>query len=232
MEILDRFKDEVNCGELLRKLRINEPADEEEFKRIFERSKSIARPKAIYMEGYVESRNDDGVVINGVKFESATLSKNLEKSGRVFPYIATCGAELDSVKFPDDFLKEYWWDAIKAAYLNIARKNLMEYIKKRFLLDKTATMVPGGSEQGLWPIQQQKQLFSLFGDVEKLIGVRLTESCLMIPNKSVSGILFSTEIEYSGCKVCRRKNCPGRTAEFDQEMWEKLGIEAISNLRK
>ncbi|HOK80727.1 MAG TPA: vitamin B12 dependent-methionine synthase activation domain-containing protein [bacterium] len=232
MEILEHFKDEVNYEELLRKLKITDSADEEEFRKLFEIARKIARPKAIYLEGFIELRNNNWVVINGVRFESMTLSKNLEKAGRVFPYIATCGAELDSMKFFDDLLKEYWWDTIKAAYLNIAIKNVLEYIKKRFLLGKTATMVPGGSEHGLWPIQQQKQLFSLFGDVEKLIGVNLTESCLMIPNKSVSGILFPAEIDYNGCKVCRRKNCPGRMAEFDEKMWKQLGIEAISKLQK
>ncbi|MGB9642372.1 MAG: vitamin B12 dependent-methionine synthase activation domain-containing protein [Candidatus Ratteibacteria bacterium] len=232
MEILEHFGDEVDYGELLRKLKITDLADEEEFKKLFEIARNIARPKAVYLEGFVESRDKDGVVINGVRFESMTLSKNLEKVGRCFPYVATCGTELDSIKLSEDLLKEYWWDTIKAAYLNIAIKNLMGYIKNRFLLGKTATMVPGGSEGGLWPIQQQKQLFSLFGDVEKLIGVKLTESCLMIPNKSVSGILFPAEIDYNGCKVCRRKNCPGRMAEFDEKMWKQLGIETISKLQK
>ena len=54
-------------------------------------------------------------------------------------------------------------------------------------------MSPGASEKYVWPIEQQKELFSLFEYVEKLIGVKLTDSYLMIPNKSVSGFLSSSK---------------------------------------
>ncbi|MBC8461851.1 MAG: hypothetical protein H8D67_28105 [Deltaproteobacteria bacterium] len=41
-------------------------------------------------------------------------------------------------------------------------------------------------------IEQQKELFSIFGNVEDLIGVKLTDSYLMIPNKSVSRLNLFT----------------------------------------
>ncbi|HOC03626.1 MAG TPA: vitamin B12 dependent-methionine synthase activation domain-containing protein [Candidatus Ratteibacteria bacterium] len=234
MEILKDFEFDFDAGLLMRRLKIAEGSeDETEFKELVNKALSIANPKAIYLEGFVESMADDSVVINGVKFTSLTLRKNLENTERVFAYIATCGAELNSVKFDQyEFLKEYWWDTIKGYFLEIARNKLMGYIKKRYMLNKTATMAPGGGEAGIWHIEQQKQLFALFGDVEKLIGVRLTETYLMIPNKSVSGILFPTERDYSGCKLCRRKNCPGRSAEFDEELWNSIGIEAALKLKE
>lgn len=230
MEIVKDFVCEIDVNELLRELKIFEKEDVEEFKRMFDLSTKIARPKAIYIEGYIESRGDDFVVINQKKFTSRVLKNNLEKIERVFAYIATCGTELDSVKFPDDCLKQYWWESIKASYLSVARKNLFEYIKTRFMLGKVSTMVPGGGEPGLWPIEQQKELFSLFGDVESLIGVRLTDTCLMLPNKSVSGILFPVEKDYNSCRLCRRKNCPGRSADFDPDLWKSIRIQ--TNLKK
>jgi cobalamin-dependent methionine synthase I len=38
---------------------------------------------------------------------------------------------------------------------------------------------------------EQKKLFALFGDVEGDIGVKLSDSNIMYPGKSVSGIYFS-----------------------------------------
>lgn len=38
-----------------------------------------------------------------------------------------------------------------------------------------------------WPLTQQQPLFTLLGDPEASIGVQLTDSLLMIPNKSLSG---------------------------------------------
>jgi hypothetical protein len=65
-------------------------------------------------------------------------------------------------------------------------------------------------------------LFSLFGDVDNLIGVRLTAESLMIPNKSVSGICFPTEINFQSCQVCHREKCSGRKAPFDGKLWESV----------
>jgi hypothetical protein len=83
-------------------------------------------------------------------------------------------------------------------------------------------MNPGSGDANVWPIEQQKELFSLFGDVENLIGVRLTDSFLMVPNKSVSGICFPTEINFQSCQLCHRMNCNGRKAPFDRKLWESV----------
>lgn len=233
MEILKDFNIEIDTPLLMKKLRIEQSSEDKlEFGKLVRQALAIANPKALYLEGFIESKGDDFVVINGVNFTSRVLRKNLDNVEKVFVYIATCGVELDLVKFDQqEFLKEYWWDTIKNYFLKAATNMLMEYIKKRYMLNKTAIMVPGGGESGVWNIEQQKQLFSLFGNVEKLIGVRLTGTCLMIPNKSVSGILFQTEKDYSGCKLCKRQNCPGRIAEFDEQLWKSLEIEASLKLK-
>ena len=85
-----------------------------------------------------------------------------------------------------------------------------------------ATMDPGSGDADVWPIEQQKELFSVFGDVETLIGVRLTDSMLMIPTMSVSGIVFPTETEFASCQVCHRGGCPRRTAPFDEAVWREV----------
>jgi hypothetical protein len=66
----------------------------------------------------------------------------------------------------------------------------------------------------VWPIEQQRSLFALFGDVEALIGVALTESYLMLPTKSVSGVYFETDQSFISCQLCTREACPGRRAKY------------------
>ena len=84
-------------------------------------------------------------------------------------------------------------------------------------------MAPGSLAD--WPITQQQQLFSLFGDVEAKIGVRLTDSFLMLPMKSVSGVYFPTETSFESCRLCPRKVCPGRRAPYDPKLWEERYAE-------
>ena len=50
------------------------------------------------------------------------------------------------------------------------------------------------------------------------MGVRLTDSFLMVPNKSVSGIFFPAEVTFTSCQLCQRGVCPGRRAPFDPKL--------------
>ena len=66
----------------------------------------------------------------------------------------------------------------------------------------------------VWPIEQMQGLFRLLGGADQ-IGVTITESSLMIPNKSISGILFaSATSDYESCAYCERENCPNRRVPF------------------
>lgn len=59
-----------------------------------------------------------------------------------------------------------------------------------------------------WPLSEQKKVFDLIG--KNPTGITLTDSFLMQPIKSVSGIIGIGENvrkrEY-GCKICNNKNC-------------------------
>jgi len=86
-------------------------------------------------------------------------------------------------------------------------------------LEKTAFMTPGDLDD--WPIQEQKPLFAILGDIESAIGVRLMDSCMMDPRQSGSGILFPTEIDFQTCMLCLQKRCSKRRAAYDPDLYEK-----------
>ena len=67
-----------------------------------------------------------------------------------------------------------------------------------------------------WDITQQKELFR--GLDSKSTGVNLTDTCLMVPRKSISGIIGMGKScnTFSACRFCSRKNCPNRREEFAQ----------------
>ena len=197
--------------------------DAEELEALVKLAMKIGRPKAAYIVSFVEARVGDTLRISGTSFVSRTLSRNLESIERVFPLVATCGREMDEA-FPakGDMLKEFWWDVIKTRVLGAANTYLTDHLHRKFRLGKTATMRPGSGDVTVWPIEQQQGLFSLLGDVEGAIGVKLMESCLMVPNKTTSGILFPTEEDFRSCEVCHREDCPSRHAPFNKTLWENL----------
>ncbi len=182
------------------------------------RAQEIGRPKALFREVFIEERTEDGVVLDGVRFTSRILRVNFDKIYRVFPYLATCGTELEdwAASF-DDMLEEYRADQIMLMALNAATEGLRDEIRKRNP-SQTSSMNPGSLED--WPIQQQRPLFELLGDPATAVGVRLTESCLMLPTKSVSGIQFPTEVHFENCQLCSRSDCPNRRAPYDHHLLE------------
>ena len=182
----------------------------------------IARPKAVYEVSYIENKSEDSLDIGGMKFTSRILRINLDKVERVFPYVVTCGRELDEIDIPsNELLKSYLLDQIRETILVSAKKYLEDYLVKKYALGQLSRMSPGSGSTTVWPITQQKQLFSIFGNVEELIGVRLTTTMLMIPLKSVSGIFFPTEIKFETCQLCPRDRCIGRRAPYDPDLEKK-----------
>jgi len=181
---------------------------------------AVARPKALYKVALIDDKGDDYVVLDGVRFDSRVLRVNLEPVHRVFPYVATCGRELhDWAETIDDMLLRFWADTVNELALRSARDTLDAHLVERYQPGQTATMNPGSL--GEWPLQQQRALFKLLGDPHAAIGVQLLSSCLMVPQKSVSGIQFSTQEGFFNCQLCPRGDCPGRRAPYDAELYDK-----------
>jgi len=224
MKTLTEIPFSLDAVALIKQAHIDPGSDDaEEMRALINIAIEIGKPKAAYAVSFVDGRDGDTLEIGGISFTSRTLSRNLESSERLFPLVATCGHEMDEAcPASGDMLKEYWWDLIKAHLLDAANKRLNDHLHRKFRLGKTAIMRPGSGDASVWPIEQQKGLFALLGDVEQAIGVRLTDSCLMVPNKTISGLLFPTEVDFRSCEVCHRGNCPSRHAPFNKQLWEEI----------
>jgi hypothetical protein len=218
--LLDNVAFKLDNDVLLKKLHIQKGSEDAQILNGYiEKAQAIGRPKAVYKQAFIESRGDDFVTIDGIKFTSRVLSINLKDVFKAFPYILTCGTELGSwAKSVDDMLENYWVNAICEIALDCARKALNADIQERFKVAHSSSMNPGSLED--WPISEQKKLFSLLGDTKGLVGVELTDSFLMVPIKSVSGIVFPSEATFESCQLCHRQNCPGRRAPYDSSLYE------------
>ncbi len=222
MEVLRDIPIDLELGKLLKRMHIRENSHyiEKIAWELIDIARPIASPKAVYEVCYVENKNKDSLDICGVRFTSQLLRVNLDRRTRVFPYIATCGRELDEIAItPRDFMKSYCLDVIKEMILRSAISYLENYLKRTYALEQVSRMNPGSLAS--WPVTQQKELFSIFGNVEELIGVKLTESYLMIPVKSVSGIFFPTEVKFESCQLCPWEICRERRAPYDPELAKK-----------
>ncbi|MBO5273592.1 MAG: vitamin B12 dependent methionine synthase [Clostridia bacterium] len=195
-EIIER------CGEEL----------EDEVTELVETAAEIAAPKTLYGVLPIDARDEKGVTIGGIYIKSELMSRNFFPVSRVFPYISTCGVELEEwSKSLDDPLLEYVADAIKQHYLRLAMSEFNKFIRERYgISGYMPAMNPGSIKE--WPLTGQRELFSIFGYelIKEKIGVTLTDSCLMLPSKTVDGIYFESDHDYENCELCPIKDCPNR----------------------
>ena len=219
MEVFKSIPIALGFDQVLEWLRLSRQSKyvEATVQQLIEITRPAVKPKAIYEVCYVCDKNEDSLNIGGVRFTSRVLRVNLDKVERVFPYVATCGRELDEIVLPaNDLMTSYCLNTIKEVVLHSALDYLEDYLKRTYALPQLSRMNLGSLES--WPIVQQKQLFSIFGNVEELIGVKLTDSYAMVPTKSVSGIYFATEIQFDSCQLCPREVCSQRRAPYAPDL--------------
>jgi hypothetical protein len=179
--------------------------------------------KAVYKVCYIEEKLEDAIIVDKTRFSSLVLRKNLDEVGRVFPYVVSIGYGVEEkISSCEDLLEQYYLDIIGNTALDKAQRYLEDLLRTRFSLNGISHMSPGSLED--WPLQEQRRLFSMFKDVESSIGVRLTESCLMIPKKSLSGIYFPAENTFYSCQLCPRKRCEVRKAPYSKDLAKEYGI--------
>ena len=219
--VMDDIAFKPNLRRLMKKLRAKEGTRHaDQLASLLEDAKTVARARATYRVAYVEKREESSVLIGGVTFHSRVLRVNLDDVHRVFPFAVTAGNELHEwMQAQDDLLVRYYADVISETALRQASVALKDHLSRRYGLGRTSTMSPGSLQD--WPIQEQRPLFDLLGDPEEAIGVHLTDSMLMIPSKSVSGIRFPVETTFESCQLCQRERCPSRKAPYDEGLYDR-----------
>src|SRR4030043_2312982 len=82
----------LNIEEIKSKLRA---VDWQQIQNLLEVANPLISAQAVYEVCYINEKFEDAVIIDGVRFSSQVLRKNLDRVGKVFPYVVTIGARLE-----------------------------------------------------------------------------------------------------------------------------------------
>lgn len=214
---IKHYKVKINKPLLLEKLNID--ADDtnaiEIIDDLISQAEKIGRPKALLKKCRISLISGRNVTIDDICFESTIMTNNLKDNKSIIAYIVTCGTELDSWSLnKTDMLEQYWAKDVCEHVLGNAYSDLFKDAELIMEPGKSLSVMNPGSLED-WPLPEQKKLFTLLGNPENDIGVTLSESCLMYPIKSVSGIIFEADKKFVNCTCCNRENCPNRRAPYD-----------------
>ncbi len=151
--------------------------------------------------------------ISNIRFDiGKIIFGQLKKSESIAVFICTAGEEigLNSRKamIEKDLLRGYIFDVIGSEIVEAAADLMQLNLEDQALasgMKITNRYSPGYCG---WDVAEQHKLFQLVPD--NFCGIRLTESALMNPVKSVSGIIgIGKEVKRLAytCKICDMKDC-------------------------
>jgi hypothetical protein len=225
MPVVDSIPVSLDLNEVVRVLRLDRRAGgEERARELMADAAPLFRPRAVYRPAFVEAKSADTVTIEGRVFRSRVLRVNLDRVFKVYPYVMTLGPDLEAESGrSDDLLRRFNLETLADLALNAVAAEIRTRIARESGFDILASMSPGSLDD--WPITEQVLLFALLGDAPAEIGVRLTDSLLMLPRKSVSGVFFPSAETFYSCRLCRRESCPGRKAPYDPAEWDRYRPE-------
>ena len=194
--------------------------DFDDLEKLWQEAQCIAGPKALYKLCFIDIAGKDRIFVNGTCLKSRLLRHNLKGTHRIFPFVATCGMELCSwVKSKKDMIASFLADIILQVALTAAIDHIKLHIREKFGTGNVSVMTPGSLKD--WPISDQGPLFEILGNIEPAIGVRLTDSLMMTPVQSLSGIIFATGETFESCQLCPRERCSSRRAPFEKGLGER-----------
>lgn len=135
MEVIDNIPVKLELDDVVKKTRIRSMNDgfKDIINELLEIARPIAKPKALFEISRVENRQGDSLEIGGRKFTSHILRVNLDKIDTVFPYIVTCGREVNEIEIPEhQLMKYYFMDQIKEIIVRSALSYLLDHIRNNY----------------------------------------------------------------------------------------------------
>lgn len=175
---------------------------------------SVVRPKACYaFTDRIDLQTErQKAILNNLEFETGKLVTGfLKRSEKIVVFVCTIGDEVEKMSKQlmanGDALEGYIYDILGSEMAECVADELHNYIDE--VAKKDGFNVSNRYSPGYcnWPVSDQHKLFSLLSNT---CGVSLTESSLMLPVKSVSGILGvgrnMKRLKYK-CDICKDKNC-------------------------
>lgn len=188
----------------------------EELTKMEQEVAAMLRPRYCFFatRGEADVRSATLTVGDTVLHTSPIIMGQLRRAEAYAMFVATAGEEFEEFQrrlmADGDMVRVYIADALGSVIAERCADKMEEALQQQ--IDKLGWRHTNRFSPGYcgWHVREQQLLFSLFPGKNPPCGVRLTESSLMIPIKSVSGIIGlgkeARHLPYK-CAFCNFKDC-------------------------
>lgn len=221
MEILPNVE-ERELTRLLgsRKGRKLSPSLKKKVKNLKDKTSRIIKPRVQFKKHKIQKISPGVVQLESDhRLKSPKLSRTMRGSQEIVCFVGTIGKgiekEIKQLMKQKRLSEAYVMDAMGSVMVENLVEQFQSKLRKHYKSQNKALSLPFSPGYCDWPITEQKKLFELIEPHHA--GVELTDSCLMKPRKSISGVvgLFPCEREqelsgYNPCWECQKLDCTAR----------------------
>lgn len=183
---------------------------------VIEEAQALLEPAALYTVVPVRDFHHQTVVLDDdVTFEGPLVARALAGAEQVALAVCTIGPALEErvdALFGVEPVRAMALDGAGVGALRVVSEMVVERIRAEARAGDLGSGMRASPGQEGWSIWQQRELFRLVPAGR--IGVRLAETCLMLPRKSVSfaiGMGPDMRPDAVACNFCsKRERCPWR----------------------
>ncbi len=174
---------------------------------------SAAQPEVVYRSCDVVTRDAGTFELCGVAMGGPLLRYCLTGADVAYPFVFTLGPGVDTaIRAQRKPYAMYVADMMANALLASVRRAVERHLCMTYNHGAVSKITPGSLDT--WPIGVQRTLLGILSRTRAL-PVRIEESNMMNPLKSVSGIYFPSDLPFGPCMLCKRDGCIGREYPYD-----------------
>lgn len=174
-----------------------------------------AAPRAVWRE-YPLSIRGHVLDMTCLQTESKSLERNLKDCERILLFGATLGSQVDVLLQRYGRIqmsKAVVMQAASVAMLESFCDEKNEELKQQYLAQGWYLRPRFSPGYGDFPLECQRHIVPAL-ELDKRIGVTLTDSLLMAPSKSVTAVIGASRLprqcSVQGCEVCEKRDCEYR----------------------
>ncbi len=157
---------------------------------------------------------------DGTHFKSHKLAKAVGNAEEIYCFIATVGSKIDEeiqrLMRERRYADAYVLDAVGSISAENVVEQYYQHMAEKSKKEGRAVTLRFSPGYCDWPLEQQRLLFATFTD-RTPVGVSLSQSFLMSPRKSVSGVFgilppgtSGADPAYNPCVTCCKHDCIAR----------------------
>ena len=218
---IEKSKIRVNPDDILKLLGAQEGAVDSHSKGLVDQYIDIGRQIMSPAAGYVlveaqETELSEELDLAGISFQTGKIINRMLKFSESYAlFIVTIGPEPEQLARnlleKGEYLEGYITDLLASAMVDSLADLVHDEIRK--VAQVKGMMVTNRYSPGYcsWDVSEQQKLFSLFP--KDSCTISLSESSLMNPVKSISGIIgLGPQVKYNDytCEICPMKTCAFR----------------------